>query len=122
MPGDCWRMVWTLAKTARRQKQLVRMRLLILSPCCVMREGQIAQSTVEKARSRLKNDVLPWIGEKSVASLTGPVVFSVMRRIDARGSRYTAHKVKSEIRQIIRYAIATGRAERDPCPDLLGDR
>ena len=87
-----------------------------------MREGQIAQSTVEKARSCLKNDVLPWIGEKSVASLTGPVVFSVMRRIDARGSRYTAHKVKSEIRQIIRYAIATGRAERDPCPDLLGER
>jgi integrase len=28
--------------------------------------------------------------------------------------------VKSEISQIMRYAIATGRAERDPCPDLRG--
>ncbi len=43
-----------------------------------------------------------------------------MRRIDERGARYTAHKVKSEISQILRFAIATGRAERDPCPDLRG--
>ena len=44
----------------------------------------------------------------------------MLRRIDARGARYTAHKVKSEISQCFRYAIATGRAERDPCPDLRG--
>jgi integrase len=45
---------------------------------------------------------------------------AVLRRIDDRGARYTAHKVKSEISQCFRYAIATGRAERDPCPDLKG--
>jgi integrase len=28
--------------------------------------------------------------------------------------------VRSEISQAFRYAIATGRADRDPCPDLKG--
>ena len=84
------------------------------------REGQIAQAQIDKSQARLEKDVLPWIGKKPVSSLTAPDVLAVMRRIDARGARYTAHKVKSEISQIIRYAIATGRAERDPCPDLRG--
>jgi integrase len=43
-----------------------------------------------------------------------------MHRVDGRGARFTAHKVKSEISQIMRYAIANGHAERDPCPDLRG--
>lgn len=84
------------------------------------REGQIAQAQIDKSQARLEKDVLPWIGKKPVSSLTAPDVLAVMRRIDARGARYTAHKVKSEISQIMRYAIATGRAERDPCPDLRG--
>jgi integrase len=84
------------------------------------RVGQIAPAQIDKARARLEKDVLPWMGKKPVTNLTAPDVLSVMRRIDARGARYTAHKVKSEISQIMRYAIATGRAERDPCPDLRG--
>lgn len=84
------------------------------------REGQIQAAQIDKSKARLEKDVLPWIGKKPVTNLTAPDVLAVMRRIDARGARYTAHKVKSEISQIMRYAIATGRAERDPCPDLRG--
>jgi hypothetical protein len=47
-------------------------------------------------------------------------VLAVLRRIDERGARYTAHRVRSEISQAFRYAIAAGRAERDACPDLRG--
>lgn len=84
------------------------------------RIGQIQPAQIVKSQARLEKDVLPWIGKKPVASLTAPDVLAVMRRVDGRGARYTAHKVKSEISQIMRYAIATGRAERDPCPDLRG--
>jgi integrase len=84
------------------------------------RIGQIEPDQIAKSTARLEKDVMPWIGKKPISTLTAPDVLSVMRRIDARGARYTAHKVKSEISQIIRYAIATGRAERDPCPDLRG--
>lgn len=84
------------------------------------RTDQIQPAQIEKSRARLEKDVLPWLGKKPISSITAPDVLSVMRRIDERGARYTAHKVKSEISQIVRYAIATGRAERDPCPDLRG--
>lgn len=84
------------------------------------RESVVAPVQVEKARARLLKDVMPWLGEKPITAITAPDVLAVMRRIDERGARYTAHKVKSEISQIIRFAIATGRADRDPCPDLRG--
>ncbi len=74
----------------------------------------------QKATARLEKDVFPWMGSRPIAEITAPEVLAVLRRIDERGARYTAHKVKSEISQCFRYAIATGRAERDPCPDLRG--
>ena len=75
---------------------------------------------VKKAKARLEKDVFPWLGGRPVNEITAPEILAVLRRIDARGARYTAHKAKSEISQVFRYAIATGRAERDPCPDLRG--
>ena len=70
--------------------------------------------------ARLENDVFPWLGAKPIAEITAPDVLAVLRRIDGRGARYTAHRAKVNISQAMRYAIATGRAERDPCPDLRG--
>lgn len=84
------------------------------------RIGLIQQAQIEKSRSRIEKDVLPWLGNKAVSEITANDVLTVMRRVDGRGARYTAHRVKSEISRVIRYAIATGRAERDPCPDLRG--
>ena len=75
---------------------------------------------VKKAKARLEKDVFPWLGGRPVNEITAPEILAVLRRIDARGARYTAHRAKSEISQVFRYAIATGRAERDPCPDLRG--
>ncbi|MBU3697784.1 integrase arm-type DNA-binding domain-containing protein [Dechloromonas sp.] len=74
----------------------------------------------KKATARLEKDILPWLGKRPIKEITAPDILSVLRRIDDRGARYTAHKAKSEISQCFRYAIATGRADRDPCPDLRG--
>jgi len=84
------------------------------------RREEVEPKQVDKTSARLQNDVFPWLGAKAIADITAPDVLSVMRRVDGRGARYSAHKVKSEISMIIRFAIATGRAERDPCPDLKG--
>jgi len=86
-------------------------------------EGQKSVVTAgqhDKTLARLQSDVFPWLGAKAVAEITAPDVLSVIRRIDARGARYTAHRCRGQISQVMRYAIATGRAERDPCPDLKG--
>jgi integrase len=84
------------------------------------RESVVELAQVAKSKARLLKDVVPWLGNKPINAISAPDVLAVMRRIDERGARYTAHKVKSEISQIMRYAIATGWAERDPCPDLRG--
>lgn len=84
------------------------------------KRSNIEEAQYLKAKARLENDVFPWMGSRPIADITAPEVLTVLRRIDARGARYTAHKAKSEISQCFRYAIATGRADRDPCPDLKG--
>ncbi|MEH6580120.1 MAG: site-specific integrase [Amphritea sp.] len=43
-----------------------------------------------------------------------------MRRVENRGAVETAHRVKQIAGQIFRYAVATGRAERDITQDLKG--
>lgn len=84
------------------------------------RKNTVEPAQTAKTLARMENDVFPWIGGKAITDITAPDVLSVMRRMDERGARYTAHRVRSEISRAFRYAIATGRAERDPCPDLKG--
>jgi hypothetical protein len=77
-----------------------------------------AECHYKKVIGRLKKDAFPYIGGKPVAEITAPEVLSVCRRIEERGVYETARRVKENISQVMRYAIATGRADRDPCPDL----
>ncbi len=74
----------------------------------------------EKVFSRLSRDVFPWLGKEPIALVDAPKVLSVLRRIESRGAIHTAHRAKGDISQVMRFAIATGRATRDPCPDLRG--
>lgn len=79
-----------------------------------------AASHSEKIIKRLENDVFPWLGGKAIAEITAPDVLAVLRRIEGRGTNDTAHRASGNISQVMRYAIATGRATRDPVPDLRG--
>jgi integrase len=74
----------------------------------------------EKVLSRLERDVFPWLGGEPVADVDAPKVLAALRRIESRGAIHTAHRAKGDISQVMRFAIATGRAMRDPCPDLKG--
>ncbi|HET7831821.1 MAG TPA: integrase arm-type DNA-binding domain-containing protein [Gallionella sp.] len=69
---------------------------------------------------RLERDAFPWIGGRPIADITAPELLAVLRRIEARGAVETAHRALQNCGQVFRYAIATGRAERDPSPDLKG--
>jgi len=70
--------------------------------------------------SRLELNVFPWLGAQPVSSITAPALLVVLRRIEDRGAIETAHRVKQICSQVFRYAVATGRAERDPSADLRG--
>lgn len=69
---------------------------------------------------RLERDIFPWIGGRPIAEITAPELLAVIRRIENRGALETAHRALSNCGQVWRYAIATGRAERDLSADLRG--
>jgi integrase len=59
-------------------------------------------------------------GKQPIAEITAPDLLATMRRIESRGAIETAHRALQNCSQIFRYAIATGRANRDPGGDLRG--
>ena len=69
---------------------------------------------------RFENDLFPWLGKRPVADIKAPELLSVLRRIESRGAVETAHRARQNCGQVFRYAVATGRAERDPTGDILG--
>jgi len=69
---------------------------------------------------RLERDIFPWLGGKPIAEISAPQLLDVIRRIEQRGALETAHRGLGNCGQVFRYAVATGRAERDPSGDLRG--
>lgn len=74
----------------------------------------------EKIIKRLENDVFPWLGGRPIAEITAPELLQCLRRIEGRGALDTAHRAHQNCGQVFRYAVQTGRAERDPSSDLRG--
>lgn len=70
--------------------------------------------------SRLERDLFPWIGKRPIAEIKASELLSVLRRVESRGALETAHRIRTIAGQVFRYAVATGRAERDPSADLKG--
>ena len=79
-----------------------------------------AKTHSSKILQRLEKDVFPYIGSKPIESLIAPTLLNVVRKVEERGAKDTAHRVLQNIGQVMRYAVATGRAERDPTGDLRG--
>jgi integrase len=79
-----------------------------------------AASHSERVVRLFERDIFPWIGGRPVADVTAPEILTVMRRIEARGALETAHRALGNCGQVFRYAVATGRAMRNPSGDLRG--
>jgi integrase len=69
---------------------------------------------------RLEHDVFPWLGKRPIAEIKAPELLAMLRRIESRGALETTHRAMQNCGQVFRYAVATGRAERDPTGDLRG--
>lgn len=79
-----------------------------------------AKDHANRTIRRFERDVFPWIGGNAIAEIKAPELLAVMRRIEKRGALETAHRALGNCGQVFRYAIATGRATRDPSGDLRG--
>ncbi|MGH8508004.1 MAG: tyrosine-type recombinase/integrase, partial [Gammaproteobacteria bacterium] len=67
-----------------------------------------------------EQDVFPWIGKRSVNVIAAVEILLMLRRIESRGANEIAHRIKQNCGRVFHYAIATGRAERNPVADLQG--
>ena len=80
--------------------------------------GKKAISTEKRQQALLKKDLFPYLGNRPIADINTPEVLKVLRKIETRGAIETAHRAKRLLGQVFRFAIVTGRAERDPSADL----
>jgi hypothetical protein len=67
---------------------------------------------------RIRRELFFWLGERPVGEITAPEVLACFRRIEARGHLENAHRTLTNAGLVFTYAIATGRAVRNPAADL----
>ena len=76
--------------------------------------------TAANVLHRLEKDVFPIIGKYPITDIKAPVMLNLLRQIENRGAIDMAKRQAQVCGQIFRYAIACGKAENDPVPNLRG--
>lgn len=79
-----------------------------------------SESNGIKVLARQENYIFPFIGGKPIREVTAPELLEALRHIEKRGSLDTAHRALQDCSRVFRYAVATGRGERDTAADLRG--
>jgi len=80
------------------------------------REGR-AETTLAKNRYLLEL-AYPAIGGRPIAEIKAAEIVAILKHLEKRGTLEAAKRVRAIIGTVIRYAIATTRAEADPTPAL----
>jgi len=92
----------------------------------VAREWMEKQSHVwsqhykREVRRYLEKRAFPFIGSRPIADISALELLDMLRKIETQGFIAMAHVVRGLCSTIFRYALASGRAERDPTVDLRG--
>jgi integrase len=85
-----------------------------------LQEDRLAPATYEKAVWTLTTLVFPYLGTHPIHKITAGDVLKVLKRIEGRGLRETAHRTRQRISQVCRYAVVTERATHDVTLSLRG--
>jgi integrase len=73
-----------------------------------------------RVRASLQATLLRELGERPVAAIEAPELLAALRRLESQGHLETAQRTCQRASAIFRYAIATGRARRDPAAEVRG--
>lgn len=79
-----------------------------------------AEATRKRNVSILANYLTPWLGSRPIAEVSPQELLAALRRAETKGTLDSAHRARQIAGQVFRYAVATGRAPRDPSVDLKG--
>lgn len=109
--------------SARRQSEKIKKLLTfeaVAREWLALQAAKMAPATANKATWLLEWYLFPQIGSTPVSEVTAPTLLEALRKIEKEGKHETAHRAKQLAGRVLRYAVATGRAERDPSHDLRG--
>jgi integrase len=81
---------------------------------------KVKPKTVHEIIVALRRHILPLIGGTPVRELKAPDFLDMLRRLEASGQRSAVTKSSIVCGQVMRFAVATGRADFDPLPSLRG--
>ncbi|WP_233831765.1 tyrosine-type recombinase/integrase [Paraburkholderia sp. ZP32-5] len=84
------------------------------------RRPYVEQAQYDKTLARFQNDAFPWLGKRPISEIEAPEILDVLKRVDGRGARFTAHRLRGEISRVFRYGIKEGFCKSDPARDLVG--
>lgn len=84
------------------------------------RASDLAPQTIARDMGRLEKYIFPQLGTTKATDLTPPQFLAALRRVEAVDRLDTLHRAKDACSRVMRYAVVTGRAERDPVADLKG--
>lgn len=73
-----------------------------------------------RSKRMLERNIFPWLGSKPITDILPKEILECLRRVEDRGTIETAHRTLQICGQVFRYAVATGRVDRDITPDLRG--
>lgn len=73
-----------------------------------------------RSKRMLERNMFLWLGTKPITNIKPMDVLACLKRIEERGTIETTHRVKQITGQVFRYAVSTGRVERDITRDLDG--
>ena len=82
------------------------------------KEG-MSPGSLKRERRLIEKD-LAAVSEMPITEVTAPLLLASLRKLEKRGVVETAHRARSFSGRVFRYAIATGRAEKNPADDLAG--
>lgn len=82
------------------------------------RKLEVKPKTYEDIKKRLNVDVIPSIGDTPMRELSPPLLLEMVRKVESRNAYEMANRARQYTSQILRYAVACGKAERDFTVDI----
>ena len=73
-----------------------------------------------REKRNLEKDLFPFFAARRIGDIQPIEVLAAVRAVEERGALDVAHRVLTTIGQVMRYAVATGRAQRDVTSDIKG--
>jgi integrase len=80
---------------------------------------QLSEKYAPRILSRLERDVFPVIGHLPIAKVDAQTLLDMVRRVERRGKLNISNRLRIHVGKIFRYAVAEGRAARDPSRDII---